>query len=547
MGTCSHVGVWVLRLPHPGLLRHWGPLASGAGPRTRGQRGGPRVLLGIPVRMRKRPGGPRTPAQSQSREGRGWGMGTRGEAPLPHPGSERPGGWCSEQGLPEGADGGPRSCWVPGEDVHGGRTDPAPQPRVSPGRQAECGTGPRRVSVDFQNWQQRPGSEAGVPQDTELRTRGPEPLVQFQPESDTMSLGKSNELWELGEDPEEAQGLLDTQQSRAQEEEEGQVPSPPSPSLSSSPYFSLSGVLPGTPQEGSALEGSLSPLQSSQSANSFPYDGAASGLGQPQLAGPNSPGEVVASGSEGQEDADPYPRGGASGGLGQPQPAVPSSPEEVGSSPPEQQEDEQPEGSFHMKTAALVMLLLLKYRIKQPISKAEMLEVITPEFQDDFPVILSQASRCLRLVLGLDVIEVDPSEHCYHLNIILGLTWDGMVSGQGGLPKTSLLGLVLGLIVLEDDCAPEEEVWEALRVMEVYDGQEHIIYGEPRDLLTNVWVQEGYLECRPVVGSNPARYEFLWGPRAHVETSKFQVMDYAFQVSSSLMVSSLALCEQILR
>ncbi|CAK7313232.1 Melanoma-associated antigen 10 [Vulpes lagopus] len=365
----------------------------------------------------------------------------------------------------------------------------------------EDGGTPHPSPQDFKNWQRRPRSEAGVPQDTELRTCGPEPLVQVQPESATMSLGKSNELWELGEDPEEAQGLLDTQQSRA-EEEEGQVPSPPSPSLSSSPYFSLSGVLPGTPQEGSALEGSLSPLQSSQSAYSFPFDGAASGLGQPQPAGPNSPGE---------------------------------------------QEDEQPEGSFHMKTAALVMLLLLKYRIKQPISKEQMLEVITPEFQDDFPVILSQASRCLRLVLGLDVIEVDPIEHCYHLNIILGLTWDGMVSGQGGLPKTSLLGLVLGLIVLEDDCAPEEEVWEALRVMEVYDGQEHIIYGEPRDLLTNVWVQEGYLECRLVVGSNPARYEFLWGPRAHVETSKFQVMDYAFQVSSSLMVSSLALCEQILR
>ena len=74
MGTCSHVGVWVLRLPHPGLLRHWGPLASGAGPRTRGQRGGPWVLLGFPVRMRKRPGGPRTPGQSQSGKvvGGGW-------------------------------------------------------------------------------------------------------------------------------------------------------------------------------------------------------------------------------------------------------------------------------------------------------------------------------------------------------------------------------------------------------------------------------------------------------------------------------------------
>ncbi|KAM8895463.1 uncharacterized protein AAEQ78_004391 [Lycaon pictus] len=474
-----------------------------------------------------------------------------------------------------------------------------------------------------------------------------------------MSLGKSNELWELGDDPEEAQGLLNALQSTAEEEEEGQVPSPWSlPSLSSSsPSLSLYGLL-GPTEEGSATEGSPSPPQSSQSANSSPSGGAARGLGQPHPTGPNSPGqvgssggegqedavsspydgaaiglgqpkpagsytpgevvtrgsegqedadpypcggaasglgqpqpadpyspgevvtrgsegqedadphpcggaasglgqpqpadlyssgEVVARGSEGQEDADPYPCGGASGGLGQAQPAGPYSPEEVGSSPPEQQEDEQPEGSFHMKTAELVMFLLLKYRIKQPISKAQMLEVITPEFQDDFPIILSQASRCLRLVLGLDVIEVDPSEHCYHLNIILGLTWDGMVSGQGGLPKTSLLGLVLGLIVLEDDCAPEEEVWEALRVMEVYDGQEHIIYGEPRDLLTNVWVQEGYLECRLVADSDPVRYEFLWGPRAHVETSKFQVMDYAFQVSSSLVVSSLALCEQILR
>ncbi|XP_041596449.1 melanoma-associated antigen 4-like [Vulpes lagopus] len=361
-----------------------------------------------------------------------------------------------------------------------------------------------------------------------------------------MSLGKSNELWELGEDPDEAQGLLDALQSRA--EEEGQVPSPWSlPSLSSSsPSFSFYGLL-GPPEEGSTTEGSPSPLQSSQSAITSPYDGATRGLGQPQTAGPYSPGEVGSSGSEGQEDADPYPCGWVSIGLGQPQPAGPNGPGMVGSNPPEQQEDEQPQGMFHMKTAALVMFLLLKYRTKQPTSKAEMLEVITPAFQDDFPVILSEASICLRLVLGLDVTEVDPREDSYDLNIVLGLTWDGMVSGQGDLPKTSLLVLVLGLIVLEDDCAPEEEVWETLGVMGVYDGQEHIVYGEPRDLLTNVWVQEGYLECRPVVGSDPARYEFLWGPRAHVETSKLQVMDYAFQVSSSLVVSSLALCEQILR
>ncbi|CAK7313169.1 Melanoma-associated antigen 10 [Vulpes lagopus] len=86
------------------------------------------------------------------------------------------------------------------------------------------------------------------------------------------------------------------------------------------------------------------------------------------------------------QSADRSPNGGAAGGLAQPEPPSPSGPGEA--------RDEEPlvEGSFHMKTAALVVFLLLKYRTKQPISKAEMREVITLEFQDDFPTILSEGS-----------------------------------------------------------------------------------------------------------------------------------------------------------
>ncbi|KAB0398869.1 hypothetical protein E2I00_006064 [Balaenoptera physalus] len=49
--------------------------------------------------------------------------------------------------------------------------------------------------------------------------------------------------------------------------------------------------------------------------------------------------------------------------------------------------------------------------------------------------------------------------------------------------------------------------------MRVYAGKQHCICGEPRELLTKVWVQEGYLEYRQVPHSDPAHYEFLWGPR----------------------------------
>ncbi|CAK7313648.1 Melanoma-associated antigen 10 [Vulpes lagopus] len=145
-----------------------------------------------------------------------------------------------------------------------------------------------------------------------------------------------------------------------------------------------------------------------------------------------------------------------------------------------------------MKTAALVVFLLLKYRTKQPTSKEQMLEVFTTEYQDDFPAMVSEASICLRLVFGLDVIEVDPSEHSYVLNPILGLTWDGMLSYQWGLPKTGLQGLVLGLILLQDDVSPRRRCGRLWGSRGVDDGQEHIVCGEPGDHLTNVWMQEGY-------------------------------------------------------
>ncbi|XP_057163031.1 melanoma-associated antigen 4-like [Ursus arctos] len=223
-----------------------------------------------------------------------------------------------------------------------------------------------------------------------------------------------------------------------------------------------------------------------------------------------------------------------------------SSPDEEGSSGWEEPEEAQPllQDTLQGKAADLVAFLVLKYLTQQRTSQAEMLEVVGNDYQDAFPVIFGQASECMRLVFGVDVKEVDPSDHSYVLVTVLGLTCGGLPSGEQGMPKTGLLVVLLGVIVLEGDCAPEEKVWEVLGVMGVYASREHVIYGEPRELLTNVWVQEGYVEYRQVPGSDPARYEFLWGPRAYVETSKFQVLEYLLRVSRGQQPSSLALCEE---
>ncbi|XP_057393489.1 melanoma-associated antigen 8-like isoform X3 [Balaenoptera acutorostrata] len=203
-----------------------------------------------------------------------------------------------------------------------------------------------------------------------------------------------------------------------------------------------------------------------------------------------------------------------------------------------------PQEALTVLMADLVAFLLLKYRTKEPICKAEMLNMVLGDHRDHFPVVFSQACECMQLVFGVDVKEVDPRECTYVLVPTLGLTCDAVLSDGQSMPKAGLLVLILGQIALYGDRTPEEDVWELLSIMEVYVGEQHCIYGEPRELLTEVWVQEGYLEYRQVPQSDPARYEFLWGPRAYAETSKWQVLEHLLRVNGWDLRSFLSLCAE---
>ncbi|XP_040121355.1 melanoma-associated antigen 9-like [Oryx dammah] len=194
-----------------------------------------------------------------------------------------------------------------------------------------------------------------------------------------------------------------------------------------------------------------------------------------------------------------------------------------------------PQEILNEKMANLMKFLLLKYRAKKLTSLAEMLNEVFRDNQEYFPVVFSQALEYLQLGFGVEVNEVDPTEHIYVLVPTLGLTCDEMLGDGQGLPKAGFLVLVLSVVMCNGDPAPEEAVWGALSRMGVYVGSEHCIYGEPRELLTQVWVWEGYLEYQQVPDSDPARYEFLWGPRAYAETSKEQVAAFVLRVKQKAL------------
>ncbi|KAM4817931.1 uncharacterized protein RHO17_003243 [Thomomys bottae] len=186
------------------------------------------------------------------------------------------------------------------------------------------------------------------------------------------------------------------------------------------------------------------------------------------------------------------------------------------------------------KAGMLMQYLLYRYKTQQPIVRGEMMKIINRKYQDHFPEILQKASERINLVFGLELKEIKPNSPCYTLVSKAELTNNTNILGGLDYPKNGLLMPLLGVIFLNGNCATEEEVWEFLSIFGVYDGRKHIIFGEPRKLITQDMVQEKYLEYQQVPGSNPPCYQFLWGPRAHAETTKMQVLEFLAKVNDTV-------------
>ncbi|CAD7681933.1 unnamed protein product [Nyctereutes procyonoides] len=173
-----------------------------------------------------------------------------------------------------------------------------------------------------------------------------------------------------------------------------------------------------------------------------------------------------------------------------------------------------PIDALDKKVNSLVNFMLFKYQIKEPMTKADM-KIVIKEHEDHFTETFLRASEHMEMVFGLDVKRVDTTNHCYGLFIKLGLTYDGVMKGEEGMPKTSILILILGVIFMKGNIATEEE---------------HSIFGEPKKLMTKELVKEKYLEYRQVANSDSVQFEFLWGPRAYAETTKMKVLEFLARV-----------------
>ncbi|XP_044792400.2 melanoma-associated antigen B10 [Bubalus bubalis] len=204
-------------------------------------------------------------------------------------------------------------------------------------------------------------------------------------------------------------------------------------------------------------------------------------------------------------------------------------------------------GHIDEKVVIMVYYLLYKYNMKELISKAEMLREVIQMYRNHYLEILQRAAEHMEMIFGLDMKEVDPYRHIYILVNKMEVSCDARLLNRIEIPKTGLLMAVLGVIFMHGNCVSEERVWQTLNVMGLFSGRKHFIFGEPKKLITKDLVQQKYLEYRQVANSDPPCYEFLWGSRAHAETTKMKVLEFTAKIHNMVPTAFPSLYEEALR
>lgn len=186
------------------------------------------------------------------------------------------------------------------------------------------------------------------------------------------------------------------------------------------------------------------------------------------------------------------------------------------------------------KASMLVEFLLEKFKKNEQFTDADMLKVVNKKYKTQFSDILRKSSSRMEMIFAMQLKKINPNSQSYAIVSKLGLSTAEILSGKRGLPKMGLLMTILGLIFTKGNCATEEEVWKFLSVLGVYAGRKHLIFGEPRRLITKDLVEQNYLEIRKMSEGKSSRYYFLWGSQAHVETSKMKVLEVWAKINDTI-------------
>uniref|UniRef100_A0A8C0XHG3 MAGE domain-containing protein n=1 Tax=Castor canadensis TaxID=51338 RepID=A0A8C0XHG3_CASCN len=184
------------------------------------------------------------------------------------------------------------------------------------------------------------------------------------------------------------------------------------------------------------------------------------------------------------------------------------------------------EGSDNERANALVQFLLVKDQAKVPIPPSEMVNVVIREYKHECLDIISRANTKLECGFGCQLKEIDTKTHSYIIIHTLGHPQGCFLASNLDRPKFGLLMVVLSLIFMKSNCVKENLIFNFLFRLGLDVRETEGLFGNTKKLVTEVLVRHKCLECRRIPCTEPAEFEFLWGPCAFLETSKMLVLRF---------------------
>ncbi|XP_074644152.1 non-structural maintenance of chromosomes element 3 homolog [Tubulanus polymorphus] len=183
----------------------------------------------------------------------------------------------------------------------------------------------------------------------------------------------------------------------------------------------------------------------------------------------------------------------------------------------------------------IVQYMLIMDSKRIPIKKLEINKNILKEQSRGFDAMFLQAKQRLKNVFGIDVLEVDSSKQKSY--ILVNRFWTDPDQDKTHLKwsdedhqKTGLLLIVLSIIFMNGNVAPDTLMWHTLKKLGLDIEKTHLVFGDIKKLITQEFVRQAYIEYIRNPQSDPPSYELKWGPRAALETTKRKVLQFVCRI-----------------
>ncbi|KAK2185794.1 hypothetical protein NP493_222g02010 [Ridgeia piscesae] len=184
------------------------------------------------------------------------------------------------------------------------------------------------------------------------------------------------------------------------------------------------------------------------------------------------------------------------------------------------------------KVCDLVQYLLIMDQKKIPIKKLDINKYVLKEHSRAFNMFFRRAKTTLKEVFGINLIELDAKQKSYILVNILENDDDRahLVWPPEDNAKMGLLMVILTTIFMKGNIMQDSLLYHMLKKLGIDTEQNHPVFGDLKRLITQEFVRMGYLEYVRDPKSDPPVYDFKWGPRAKLEISKRNALDFVCQI-----------------